>query len=166
MSERGWMGRGAVLVVGSALLVSAGCASATSGTAGGGLPASDDVEIGYGSIDRRHLTTSVTTLEVEPEATSGRNAFAELLEGRIAGVHVTRLGLSDYSIRIRGGREAMIVIDGMIPAEGVPQRFILSSINPADVARVDVLKDASASIYGSRGGNGVILITTRRGPPR
>jgi TonB-dependent SusC/RagA subfamily outer membrane receptor len=160
------MGRGAVLMVGSALLVSAGCASATSGTAGGAVPASDVVQIGYGSIDRRYLTSSVATLEVTPEATSGRHAFAELLEGRVAGVHVTRVGLNDYSIRIRGGREAMIVIDGMIPPEGVPQRVILSLINPADVARVDVLKDASASIYGSRGGNGVILITTRRGPSR
>jgi TonB-dependent SusC/RagA subfamily outer membrane receptor len=123
----------------------------------------DEVQLGYGTISRRNLTTSVSSVQFTREDASGTSAFAELLDGRIAGVQVTRTGLTDYSIRIRGGGEALIVVDGMVPAEGVPQRFILAAINPYDVARVDVLKDASASIYGWRGGNGVILITTRRG---
>jgi len=167
MSKRGWMVRVVMLVVGSAALWSAGCASATSSSAGqqGVAAADEEVQTGYGSTSRRQLATSVGSIEFTREATSGAYLLGQLLDGRIPGVNVHRTASGDYSVRIRGGGEALIVVDGMLPAAGVPNRFILSLINPADVARVDVLKDAgSAAIYGSRGGNGVLLITTRKGP--
>jgi TonB-dependent SusC/RagA subfamily outer membrane receptor len=91
----------------------------------------------------------------------------ELIRGRVAGVEVIPLANGDYTLRIRGthsiygSNEPLIVLDGM-PLSG-SVRDALRSINPADVARVEVLKDAaSTSWYGSRGANGVIVITSKR----
>ena len=78
----------------------------------------------------------------------------------------------EIAVRIRGaaagrdGGEPLLVVDGMPLAPGASLQRLLASINPADVARIDVLKDAgSTAVYGSRGVNGVIVIRTRR-PPR
>ena len=87
----------------------------------------------------------------------------EMLRGRFAGVSVVKLANGDFSVQIRGaasltGRtEPLFVIDGMPVESGM-----LVGINPADVARIDVIKDATASSYGVRGANGVVLITTKR----
>jgi hypothetical protein len=114
MSTRSWMGRGAVLVVGSVAIMGAGCASATRlPVPDAGESGSDEVQVGYGTINRRNVTTSVSSVQFTREDASGTSAFAELLNGRIAGVQVTRTGVRDYSIRIRGG-EALVVVDGMI----------------------------------------------------
>jgi TonB-dependent SusC/RagA subfamily outer membrane receptor len=95
--------------------------------------------------------------------------FEQLLEGRMPGVTVERVANGDYSVHVRGGTSAansgepLIVIDGMVSPMGVSTRTVLSSIAPESVARIDVLKDGgSTAIYGSRGANGVILITTKR----
>ena len=100
---------------------------------------------------------------------AGREAtsIVDLMEGRLPGVTVRRLGNGDVSIRVRGassfmgGGEPLFVIDGrpvMTPAGSA-----LMAISPRDIVRIDVLKDAGATaIYGSRGANGVIVITTRR----
>jgi TonB-dependent SusC/RagA subfamily outer membrane receptor len=90
------------------------------------------------------------------------------LEGRVAGVQVLRSAGGGISIRIRGhstitgSSEPLYVVDGM-PVHVTPGRG-LDWLNPLDIARIEVLKDASAtSLYGMRGANGVVLITTRRG---
>lgn len=86
----------------------------------------------------------------------------ELLMGRLPGVEVRRVGTS-LSILIRGrgsissGNEALIIVDG-VQSSGMA----LASMNPKDVARVEVVKDGGAAIYGVRGANGVLIITTRR----
>lgn len=90
--------------------------------------------------------------------------FEELLQARVAGVRVTRLANGDFRVQVRGinsfhgTSEPLFVIDG-VP---VSDRRTLVGLNPADVVRIEVLKDATAAAYGARGANGVILVTTKR----
>ncbi|MDR1859535.1 MAG: TonB-dependent receptor [Bacteroidales bacterium] len=153
---------------------------------------SEVVVVGYGTQKRSDLTGSVVSLPkniLETPATS----FDNLLSGAVAGVQVTQSSGqpgASASIRIRGGNsitggnEPLYVIDGQIMynnnsaaqtgisgSSGVSGGYlgqaglnVLATINPADIASIDVLKDASATaIYGSRGANGVIIITTKKG---
>ena len=133
-----------------------------------GNDSDDQVRVGYGTQDRDELTGAVSSVKAEDvgrEVTS----IVDLIEGRLPGVYVQRLGNGGVSIRIRGassfmgGGEPLFVIDGrtIMP----PVSSALLAINPKDILRIDVLKDAgSTAIYGSRGSNGVILITTKRAP--
>jgi|GEM_PF-1212545 len=99
-------------------------------------------------------------------------SFAEqLLQGRVPGVIVTELASGGFSIRIRGknsilgGSEPLFVVDGMQVMHNPRQG--LSWLNIHDIEKIDVLKDVgSTALYGSRGANGVILITTKRGPEK
>lgn len=143
------------------------------GTACGGQrppPAIDrdqQVAVGYDRVDERDLTGAVGSLDREELAGIRVSRVEELIRDRVAGVQVKRQPNGDYSIRIRGTRslvgnnEPLIVIDGMaVSAQGMATA--LAGIAPNDVVRIDVLKDAgSTAAYGSRGANGVILITTR-----
>ena len=97
------------------------------------------------------------------------NRVEDMIIGRFPGVRVVRLANGRPSVRVRrsntflGGEEPLFVIDGM-PINSSTTEAELASINPRDVARIEVLKDAGeTSIYGSRGANGVILINTKRG---
>jgi TonB-dependent SusC/RagA subfamily outer membrane receptor len=107
-------------------------------------------------------TAAVGTVEVgNTDAANGR--IEQVLQGRVPGLQVTRTPGGEYQLRIRGSNdEPLVVIDGMtIPPSGVSSA--LAGLNPRDVLRVEVLKDAAAlAMYGSRGGNGVLVITTRR----
>jgi TonB-dependent SusC/RagA subfamily outer membrane receptor len=96
----------------------------------------------------------------------------ELLQGRVPGLQVVHLANGDVSLRIRGGSvsllaesergEPLLVIDGMPVAPGHVTRA-LRSLNPREIARIEVLKDVSStSSYGMAGAHGVILITTKR----
>ena len=92
----------------------------------------------------------------------------ELLTGRFAGVRVLRLPNGGVAVRIRGGtsvvgsNEPLYVVDGL-PIEPGPGGA-LTGINPSDITKIEVLKDiGSTSLYGVRGANGVVLISTRRG---
>lgn len=126
------------------------------------------VVIGYGTQKKEDLTGSVTVVDTDELRQSQYTTFDKALQGRAAGVHVSsvtgRPGETS-SILIRGigsisrSAEPLIIIDGMpVGAE------FMNSLNPEDVESVQVLKDASATaIYGARGANGVILITTRKG---
>ena len=132
-----------------------------------GNASDDQVRVGYGTQDRDDLTGAVSSIRAE-DAGREVTSIIDLMEGRLPGVTVRRLGNGDVSIRVRGassfmgGGEPLFVIDGrpvMTPASSA-----LMAISPRDVVRIDVLKDAGATaIYGSRGSNGVILITTRPG---
>jgi len=107
-----------------------------------------------------------------PSETDARVTRVEEMLRGVPGVDVTRLPDGNYRLRIRGQRSIrgnptddnpLVVIDGIsIPNESMGS--MLADLSPGDVARIEVLKDASAmSMYGSRGANGVIVITTRRG---
>ena len=125
-----------------------------------------EVEVGYGTSTRRELTTAVGSVTTCDAGETRVTNVAELLQGRVAGVEVSNRGTGPASIRIRGATsfmgdaEPLVVLDGMPLTVGAP----LTGISPQDIRRIDVLKDAgSTAIYGSRGMNGVIVITTKKG---
>ena len=116
-----------------------------------------DVNLGYSTVKQKGLTYSVSTVGVkENDATAYRDIY-EYLQGRVAGVQVTQ----DKRIIIRGvntinaGGDPLILVDGVETPD-------ISDLNFHDIKSIDVLKDGSAAIYGLRGANGVLLITTKR----
>ncbi|MGQ8338248.1 SusC/RagA family TonB-linked outer membrane protein [Sunxiuqinia sp. A32] len=144
------------------------------------------VAIGYGTVRKSDLTGSVSSVKAE-ELNPGANASVEqALQGRVAGVQISQKsnepggGLS-ISIRgsgsIQAGNDPLYVVDGVIVNNGSVAgtggvgftgnnnpRNPLNSLNPNDIESLEVLKDASATaIYGSRGSNGVVIITTKKG---
>jgi TonB-linked SusC/RagA family outer membrane protein len=141
------------------------------------------VVIGYGTARKSDLTGSISSIKSDDLKKVQITSFDQALQGRAAGVQVTQLSGkpgAETSIRIRGtssinaGNEPLYVIDGMlISSDGAdlstgvtrgPRISPLASINPNDIESIEILKDASATaIYGSRGANGVVLITTKRG---
>jgi len=133
------------------------------------------VVIGYGQMKRTDLTGAVTSVNSEAINKSVVTSIDQVLQGRAAGVQVQQNSGqpgASMSVRIRGisslsgSNEPVYVIDGVIidGSSSSTTSNPLSSINPSDIASMDVLKDASATaIYGSRAANGVIMITTKRG---
>ena len=133
------------------------------------------VVIGYGVAKKSDLTGSVTALKPDSKNKGVVVNAQDLMQGKIAGVNVT--GDSGEpgagtQIRIRGGSSLNASNDPLVVIDGVPMDNIkvngsanlLSTINPQDIESFNVLKDASATaIYGSRGSNGVIIITTKKG---
>lgn len=125
------------------------------------------VAIGYGTVRKRDLTGAVSSVTAKQMADVPLNSAAEALAGRLAGVQVTASeGSPNASIRIRvrgGGsitqdNSPLYVIDGVQVEDGI------STLSPQDIESIDVLKDAaSTAIYGARGANGVVLITTKSG---
>jgi len=145
---------------GLALLALSGCGVHRAQAAGN--PAPDSVAVGYGSQTRERLTGAVGSVSRRELRNQRAVRVEELLRGRVAGVRVIRQPDGRYAVRIRGGGEPLFVIDG-VPVDPLMPGYALEGIAPADIERIDVLKDAaSAAIYGSRGMNGVIIITTRR----
>ena len=146
------------------------------------------VVIGYGTVLKKDLTGSVSSVKVSETISRQSTTVDQLLQGRAAGVQVTQNAAnpgSGISVRVRGtsslrgNNEPLYVVDGIIISSasedvvatggnntGQEQQSGLNGINPRDIEDIQVLKDASATaIYGSRGSNGVILITTKKGTP-
>ena len=132
------------------------------------------VVIGYGVARKSDLTGSVTAIKPDEKNHGVITNAQDMMQGKIAGVNVTTNGGAPgdgATIRIRGGssfysNDPLIVIDGLaMDNQGVKGLSNpLSMVNPADIESFTVLKDASATaIYGSRGSNGVIIITTKKG---
>lgn len=143
---------------------------------------SEVVLIGYGSQRKSDLTGSVSSVSSEELQAVPATSFEQALQGRAAGVQVTQTsGVpgGETNIRIRGtssvnaSSEPLYVIDGMLVNSNGNETSIggrgprigpLATINPNDIESIEILKDASATaIYGSRGANGVILISTKKG---
>lgn len=144
----------------------------------------DVVVVGYGTVRKRDLTGSVTSLDSRKLNPGIQVSVDQMIQGRAAGVQVTQTSSEPgggVAIRIRGvaslsaGNDPLYVIDGLpidntlvTPGSAVTldrsPRNPLNSMNPGDIESIEILKDASATaIYGSRGANGVILITTKKG---
>ncbi len=125
------------------------------------------VVIGYGTQRREAVTGSVANVNGEKLNQVAATNAAQALQGRIAGVLMTQTSSqpgAEMQIRIRGQRSLSASNDPLIVLDGIPFMGQLSDINPADIKSMDILKDASATaIYGSRGANGVIIITTAKG---
>jgi iron complex outermembrane receptor protein len=135
------------------------------------------VVVGYGTQNKKDVTGAVKTLKSESFNKGIINNPQELLQGKIAGVNVTtasgepgqKLGITIRGAGgIRGGNSPLFVIDGL-PLDNTGTgggSDPLNTINPQDIESMDVLKDASATaIYGTRGANGVIIITTKKAGP-
>ena len=125
------------------------------------------VVIGYGSQRRETVTGSVANIGGDKLNQIAATNAAQALQGRVAGVLMTQTSSqpgAEMQIRIRGQRSLNASNDPLIVLDGIPFMGNLSDINPADIKSMDLLKDASATaIYGSRGANGVIIITTVKG---
>ena len=125
------------------------------------------VVIGYGTQRREAVTGSVVNINGEKLNQIAATNAAQALQGRVAGVLMTQTSSqpgAEMQIRIRGQRSLSASNDPLIVLDGIPFMGQLSDINPADIKSMDILKDASATaIYGSRGANGVIMITTVKG---
>jgi len=138
------------------------------------------VAIGYGSVKKSDLTGSVGSVNVDEIMKNPVTSLDQSLQGRVAGVQIVQVSAQpggNALFRVRGsssiyaGSEPLYVIDGMIINSNeniswisAPTVNALSSLNPSDIESVEILKDASAtSIYGAKGANGVVLITTKRG---
>ncbi|MDX5338596.1 MAG: SusC/RagA family TonB-linked outer membrane protein [Cyclobacteriaceae bacterium] len=123
------------------------------------------VVIGYGSQDKKEITSAVVGVKPEDFNRGNVSNPAQLLQGKVAGLSITRPGgnpNNGFNVRLRGlstfgaNSSPLIVLDGVIGAS-------LENVDPNDIQSIDVLKDGSAAaIYGARGSSGVILITTTR----
>lgn len=144
------------------------------------------VVIGYGTVKKSDLTGAVASVNSDNFNKGGNTSISQLLSGKASGVQITQTSAEPGGgarIRIRGAssvnaaNEPLYVIDGL-PIDNSPAitssglyapdnrtpRNPLNTLNPADIESIEILKDASAAaIYGSRGANGVILVTTKRG---
>lgn len=151
------------------------------------LEAVNVVETGYGTIDKRHLTSSISSVKAEDILVPGMTSISQALEGRIPDLLLmSNSGEVGATPRIRvrgtstllGNREPLWVLDGIIlkdPVDVEPDVLndpdyinvignAIAGVNPQDIERIDVLKDASATaIYGTAAANGVIVVTTKRG---
>ena len=124
------------------------------------------VVIGYGSVKKSTLTGAVAKMDTKGIQDRPLARPETALQGQLAGVTVrTTTGEpgADMQIRVRGAASVNANSDPLYVVDGVPMTT-LSGINPADIASIEVLKDAaSAAIYGSRGSNGVVIVTTQKG---
>jgi TonB-linked SusC/RagA family outer membrane protein len=128
---------------------------------------SEVVVVGYGTMKKKDMTGAVSSVSSERISQAGTVSVLEAMQGHVAGANISassgKAG-AGYNIEIRGrnslqsGGEPLYVVDGVMVGS-------ISWLNPADIQRIDVLKDASSTaIYGSRGTNGVVMVTTKQAP--
>lgn len=139
------------------------------------------IATGYGAVTRKNLTTSIAKVKADDVIKTGTTNMGQMLMGRAAGLQATLSSAQPgggVSMTIRGGGQPLYVVDGMVMPTNelvgssggtttvIPSsinRSGLSGLNPDDIESIEVLKDASAAIYGINAANGVILITTKKG---
>ncbi|MBR5384880.1 MAG: TonB-dependent receptor plug domain-containing protein [Bacteroidales bacterium] len=149
-----------ILVAATAVLLSGSCGTQKASLATETTPYGEEmVNIGYGEVKRKSITSSVSKVTIDENVIGTYNNIFEYLEGRVPGVYIDnksnppRVLIRGIS-SIYGSTDPLYVVDGMVTSD-------ISMINPNDIKSVEILKDSAAAIYGSRGANGVILITTR-----
>ena len=125
------------------------------------------VVIGYGTMDKKELTSAISHVGEKDFLTISSLDPSMMIQGKVAGVSITNTGAGDpnnqASIQIRGVSSRSAGLGPLIVIDGVPGGN-LTNINPNDIASFDILKDGAASaIYGTRGSNGVIVVTTKKG---
>jgi TonB-dependent SusC/RagA subfamily outer membrane receptor len=156
-----------------ATLLAAGLSTVSAAACGrkappAGAPRPEAVSVGYGSQSPNEVTGAVASVSARDIENTRPTRLEDFLQGRVAGMQVSRTSSGDYSIRIRGAGtvngsgEPLYVVDGT-PVEARGLLSALGGIAVQDIDRIEVLKDAGATgIYGSRGGNGVVIIKTKR----
>lgn len=128
---------------------------------------SEVVVIGYGTMDKKELTSAISHVGEKDFLSVSSLDPSMMIQGKVPGVSITNTGAGDpnnqASIQIRGVSSRSAGLGPLIVVDGVPGGN-LTNINPNDIASFDILKDGAASaIYGTRGSNGVILVTTKKG---
>ena len=119
-------------------------------------PPEETINIGYGSVKKKDLLNNVDKLESDQKKFSGYSDIFQLIQGKFPGVQVNGTSIKiQNSVSIIGSTEPLLVVDGLIVDS-------IRDIPPNEVQSIEVLKGPAASIYGSRGANGVILITLRK----
>lgn len=136
------------------------------------------VVVGYGTTTKRNLTTAVSSIKTDDIPKSANNSVNQLLFGRAAGLNVTQQSAEPggaINLSIRGKGNPLVIVDGIVvptnslePGSGIGEingvsRGGLQDLNPADIESIEILKDASAAIYGVAAADGVVLITTKKG---
>ncbi|WP_212001989.1 TonB-dependent receptor [Chitinophaga sp. HK235] len=127
------------------------------------------VVVGYGTQKRADVTGSITTINAQAIRDVPASNLTSILKGQGAGIDIQKSGGNSKpgakpSILIRGSRSLKAGNSPLFVVDGIPYNGDINDLNPDDITSVDVLKDASSTaIYGSRGANGVILVTTKRG---
>ena len=139
------------------------------------------IATGYGAVSRKNLTTAIDKVKGDDVIKTGTTNMSQMLMGRAAGLQATVSSAQPgggVNINIRGGGEPLYVVDGVVmPSDALEgssggsatvmpssvNRSGLAGLNPEDIESIEVLKDASAAIYGINAANGVILITTKSG---
>jgi TonB-linked SusC/RagA family outer membrane protein len=125
------------------------------------------VVVGYGTQRKETVTGSVATMSGNEMRDVPSANISQALQGRIAGVEMAQTSSkpgATMQIRVRGARSLNASNDPLVVLDGIPFAGSIGDINPNDIKSIDILKDASATaIYGSRGANGVVLITTNKG---
>lgn len=125
------------------------------------------VVVGYGTMDKKELTSAISHVSSKDFLSSAGTDPAMLIQGKVAGVSIVNTGAADpnnsASIQIRGISSRSAGLGPLIVIDGVPAGN-MSNLNQNDIESIDILKDGAASaIYGTRGSNGVVLITTKKG---
>lgn len=135
----------------------------------------DVVVVGYGTQKKESLTSAITAISAEEIVSTKQADLVNSLQGKVSGLLIRQSGGTPgkfYSdISMRGYGTPIVVIDGVVRSEtynnvqgyGASTDLALAQLNPNDIESITVLKDASASIYGMAAGNGVILVTTKKG---
>ena len=123
------------------------------------------VVVGYGEFSRKSITSAIAKLDGDELADLPASSLNETLKGKIAGLHIVQTDNTPgggFSMKIRGGSSITNGNEPLVYVDGVERS--MSTIDPNDVASIEVLKDAASSaVYGARGSNGVILVTTKKG---
>lgn len=131
------------------------------------LQVEEVVVVGYGTQRKEAVTGSVASMGGEELRDVPSTDITQALQGRVAGVEMSQTSSKpgeSMQIRIRGTRSLTASNDPLVVLDGIPFPGSINDISPSDIKSIDILKDASATaIYGSRGANGVILITTNKG---
>ena len=120
----------------------------------------EEVNVGYGRVKNRNLTNSVSKVSMDQVQMGSYSHIGEYLAGRVPGLVVQKMG-SGYKYTIRGATSIYASTDPLFIVDGM-EVMDIDYLNPRDVKSVEILKDSAASIYGTRGACGVILITTRK----
>ncbi len=125
------------------------------------------VVVGYGTVKKTDLTGAVSQVSSEDIENMVVISADQALQGRAAGVLVTQAQAEpggSVSVRIRGGNSINASNQPLYVIDGYPSEYGINDLNPADIQSIDILKDASSiAIYGARGSNGVVMITTKKG---
>jgi TonB-linked SusC/RagA family outer membrane protein len=125
------------------------------------------VVVGYGSQEKRDVTGAVSSVKAQDIKQTPTTNAIEAIKGKVPGVDIVTTGFKPgdgVRVRIRGQRSIKASNDPLYVLDGVPMAGGIGDLNPADIESIEVLKDASATaIYGSRGANGVVLITSTKG---